>query len=495
MFFTSTFITYAVIFFVTLFAALYLYFEKKHKYWQQRGVYSPEGPKFLLSHFSDVVFLKSTPAKWMKKFYDQINKDFFGLYIFGEPFLIVKDSQLIKRVLVKDFIYFADRFVAPGDHDPYHPYILFFQKGFPWKHNRASITPALTSGKLKSMFPLFVQASDSMVDYLEKNQVVLEAKELGARYATEAISLTSFGIKAFSFEPVDSAFTINRRKLFRVTPKNAFAQLLYLFKPDWVPILRPNFFDIEALDYFSSVFMESMKMRTTKNPLYSDLIDIAKELRNNGGTLDDKQFNGHAFQFFIAGYETTSATISFALYSFALYPHIQEAVRKECNEAIEKYGGLTYEAVHDLPYLDMCVNETLRMYPVIPFLQRVCVQDYKIPNSDCVIEKNTCLFIPMYALHMDEKYFPDPHKFDPERFRNRLDQSNSICFLPFGEGPRNCMGERMGRMSTKLALISIIRNFEVTKCSKTPVPVVFEPKTFVLQSNVGLPIKFSKLVK
>ncbi|CAG9858106.1 unnamed protein product [Phyllotreta striolata] len=480
--------------FFLAFCALHFYFSYKHKYWQKRGVYSPGGAKLFFSHFADVALMRTTSAEWMKKFYDQIDRDYIGVYIFGDPYLIIKNSSLLKSVLIKDFNYFMDRNVTPGGHERYSPYMMFFQKGSTWKVNRQRITPALTSGKLRSMFPLFVESSQEMVNYLERNQTVLEARDMVARYTTDVISKTAFGINPHSFDGENSKFTVNRRALFGFSWRNAFAQSLCFFKPDWVPILKPNFFDPLVMDYFSDIFLASLEARTTKNKAYSDLIDVVKELRkNNDIQMDDRQFCGHALQIFMAGFETTSGAISFTLYAFALYPHIQETARREAEELKEKYGGFTYEALHDTPYLDMCINESMRIYPPLAFLERKCIENYRIPGTDCVIEKDTAILIPTLGFHMDEKYFPEPEKFDPERFRNRLDQSSGLYYLPFGEGPRNCLGERMGRLSVKLALVSIITNFEVTKCSKTPVPVVFEPRSFLTQSNVGIPIKFAKL--
>ncbi|CAH2013293.1 unnamed protein product [Acanthoscelides obtectus] len=95
-------------------------------------------------------------------------------------------------------------------------------------------------------------------------------------------------------------------------------------------------------------------------------------------------------------------------------------------------------------------RETLRMYPVLPFLDRRCNAEYKLPNSDLVVEKGLPVYIPMFGLHFDEKYFPDPLKYKPERFENGTNVYNKdgIVFMPFGEGPRICIGERFGLLAT-----------------------------------------------
>lgn len=89
----------------------------------------------------------------------------------------------------------------------------------------------------------------------------------------------------------------------------------------------------------------------------------------------------------------------------------------------------------------MVVSETLRKYPTLPFLDRVANEDYKIPNSDLVLKKGTPVFIPMTGIHNDPEYYPDPKKFDPERFSIENKGARvPFTYFPFGEGPRACIG-------------------------------------------------------
>lgn len=97
--------------------------------------------------------------------------------------------------------------------------------------------------------------------------------------------------------------------------------------------------------------------------------------------------------------------------------------------------------INGLQYLDMVVSETLRMYPILPILDRKTMNDYKIPGTNLIIEKGIPVFIPLLGLHYDQKYFPKPQLFDPDRFseENRNSRTNYV-YMPFGEGPRNCIG-------------------------------------------------------
>lgn len=90
----------------------------------------------------------------------------------------------------------------------------------------------------------------------------------------------------------------------------------------------------------------------------------------------------------------------------------------------------------------MVISETLRKYPPLGFLDRVALQNYKIPNSDVTLEKGTPIYIPMIGLHYDPKYFPNPEKYDPLRFSENVKKSRpNFVYMPFGEGPHICIGK------------------------------------------------------
>lgn len=92
----------------------------------------------------------------------------------------------------------------------------------------------------------------------------------------------------------------------------------------------------------------------------------------------------------------------------------------------------------------MVVSETLRRYPPLAFLDRVCLADYKVPDSDLVLEKGTPVYVPMMGLHNDPEYFPEPEKYDPERFTDENKQKRpNFVYFPFGEGPHTCIGKQI----------------------------------------------------
>lgn len=106
------------------------------------------------------------------------------------------------------------------------------------------------------------------------------------------------------------------------------------------------------------------------------------------------------------------------------------------------------------------------------------------------------MIIPVYAIHHDAEYYPEPEVFDPNRFLpEEVEKRPNMTFLAFGEGPRICLGLRFAMMQTLVGLITLLRNFEITTCSKSIVPLVFSSNGFVLSSKGGLFLKFRELNK
>lgn len=118
--------------------------------------------------------------------------------------------------------------------------------------------------------------------------------------------------------------------------------------------------------------------------------------------------------------------------------------------------------------------ETLRKYPPSIVLKRCAQIDYEIPDTDLVIEKGVTVLIPVFAIHHDSNYYPDPEKFDPNRFTaEETKKRHPMTWLPFGEGPRNCIAARFAMMQIRVGIISLLRNFKFSPCNDTPIPMDF----------------------
>lgn len=143
------------------------------------------------------------------------------------------------------------------------------------------------------------------------------------------------------------------------------------------------------------------------------------------------------------GSDTTTTTLGFALMLFANYPNVQDQLVEEMNEVFpDPNEEFTTQKLNELKYMDRCLKEALRLYPPIPFISRVLDEDLTTSNN-YVVPKGTIVGIQLYDLHRNPQEFPDPEKFDPDRFLpENIKKRHPFSYLAFSAGPRNCIGFR-----------------------------------------------------
>lgn len=132
-------------------------------------------------------------------------------------------------------------------------------------------------------------------------------------------------------------------------------------------------------------------------------------------------------------------------------------------------------------------SETLRLYPSVPVLERKTFQNYQIPGTKVIIPKGMKVHIPVYGIQRDEQYYPEPTVFNPDRFHPTAVAKRHLCtFLPFGEGPRICIGLRFGMLQSRVGLATVLSRFRIKPCSRTTIPLEYSTKSTVLQAKGGL---------
>ncbi|XP_038107240.1 probable cytochrome P450 6a14 [Culex quinquefasciatus] len=479
-----------------LLASAILYVKHKFTYWSRRNVPFPE-PNFPYGNFKEL--WKSSAATFSSKIYAQMAHSgrFFGLYFFLEPILVVTDLDLIKAIMIKDFAHFPDRGQYCNARDDPVSAHLFNIEGQAWRSLRAKLTPTFTSGKLKSMFPTLKAVGDNLARCLE---VVVgegsdvELKDCMARFTTDVIGSCAFGIECNSLEDPGSRFRSFGQQIFdRPRHSTAFRLMLKTF-PGVGRFLRVKLLRTEATSFFYKTVQDTVGYRKANSVERNDFLNLLLELEKKGVDLSMNEIAAQSFLFFATGFETSSSTQTFCLYELTLRPEIQDKARKCVVEALEKHGGLTYEAVCDMVYLDQCINETLRKYPTLPILERQTFKDYQIPDSDVIIQKGVRIQIPVYAIQRDERYYPNPDRFDPDRFNSEQSANRHIsAFLPFGEGPRICIGQRFGMLQSRVGIATVLSKFRVSSCAKSQVPLQISSKSAVLQPRQGVWLRVEPL--
>ncbi|XP_001943150.2 cytochrome P450 6k1 isoform X2 [Acyrthosiphon pisum] len=434
----------------------------------------------------------------------------FGFYQMREPMLLVRDPELINMILVKDFLYFTDHGV---DIDPSMSTLaksLFFANGQKWRTMRQKLSPGFTSGKLKGTYCQINECSDEMVssivEAIGKKTDRIELKTITGRFSTDVIATCAFGLKLDSIKNGDSEFRRYVKILFQTTTKQAIILILSLICPRVVKILRLQFFSLEATNFFSKVFADVIKYRedhnVSRNDITQTLIEarkelVLKEISTTEDKFTDDDIIGNAIFLFSAGSETISSLVCFCLYELALNKEIQDKLRAEIYSMKAKHNGkLNNDYLVDLRYTNMVLEETGRKYSIAFNITRVATKTYTLPDESFVIEKGQKLIIPMFNIHRDPKYYPDPLRFDPERFSmEQKSQRPNGTYIPFGDGPRLCIGKRFAEAEMKLVLSKVLSKFEVQPCEQTEIPLDIRSGSGLLSPKNGLVLKFKPIIE
>ncbi|XP_014476945.1 PREDICTED: cytochrome P450 6k1-like isoform X2 [Dinoponera quadriceps] len=393
------------------------------------------------------------------------------------------------------------------------PFFGNFAKYNPaWKVLRSKLTPLFTSGKLKKMFDLMLNSASKLDTYLESLGLeklegeghTVDVKDLFGKLATDFIGSIVFGIDMKSLVDTNAEFRRRGKAIFDFKSNRTYEVLAVFFVPKIAYLAGIHFFGKKLSEQLREAFWKLIKDRIESGQKRGDLIDILLDFKENyasdmeGYDLNGDDLVAQTMIFFTGGFETSSTAMSFALYELAMHPEMQDKLRKEIFDALNSSDGkITYDMVMTLPYLHMVVSEALRKYPVMPFIDRRAVKTYQLPNSDLTIKKGTRIFLSVFGLHWDPQYFPNPEKFDPERFSEE-NKSNisAYTYLPFGKGPRMCVGPRLGLLQTKLGIMKMLCRYEVTPCEKTLIPMtLFMTASVTLPNDGELYLNIRKLKK
>lgn len=352
------YIAYVIIFIFVI----YKYATRNFNYWKNKGVPYIKPTPFVGTS-AKMLFFQTSIGEHIKELYFQTKEPYVGFFVGDQPYLLLRSPEIIKLVLIKDFNHFSDRTVARNlEKDPLGSHILFCEVNPTWKQIRPKVSPLFTSGKIKQMFFLMMEVATDLQNYM-KNVLhrEVDAKWLCQKFTVDVIASCVFGLKSSSLEKESSDFNEFAKRVFDFNWKRGLQMTCSFIMPSIFKLSDMTFLDSEAAGFFEKIFPEAVKRREESKCERNDLIDIIIKLKNEtvkdgAYGLDLKTIIAQATQFFIAGFETASSTISFALYELCYNQETQNNLRKEILETIEIDGGLSYGNVHSMKYLMLVVR-------------------------------------------------------------------------------------------------------------------------------------------
>ncbi|XP_024082418.1 cytochrome P450 6B5-like [Cimex lectularius] len=501
-----------VVIVLSFFFYLYVCLKKTERYWRERNVGSLTVESIITVLLP---ILKNEPIH--RGFYNfhkaYPNYKFIVMNIFRRPIILTRDAEFLQKIMIKDFQHFVDHSEYKTDRDIVN-LGLFSLTGSEWRGLRIKMSPTFTTGKLKSMFVEMEPCSNALVQNIEKTcgKPDYDIRDDIMTYAMDVTASVIFGIELKNKE-LREKYIKEASELFQTSPIIMFIMGVASQIPVLSNVLNMKILDENKEAFFRNIITQTFEQRKANNSNRNDYINLLLKLKEQGSLevkmkdpddeylntdslqvenveVTDEMLTAQAFQFLSAGFEQIYNIMVLMLNEIARQEDIQEKIRKEIAKVKTKNGGYNYRSVREMVYLEQCVHETLRKYPVIPFLLRYCVKDYVV-NDHLTIKKGTHVGASLEGIHKDPNYFPDPEKYDPDRFKPD-EAFKNIAYLPFGAGPRVCIAMRFALMEMKLGLAKIIENFFISPGEKATYPLEMNNRSMFISPRHGY-LKMSKI--
>ncbi|XP_055592317.1 cytochrome P450 6d3-like [Uranotaenia lowii] len=469
-----------------------------YSYWERHGVPNIK-PHIPFGNLQTVVRKQESFGIAICELCRKTTGRLVGIYLFFKPAILIRDAHLAHRIMTTDFNSFHDRGVYCNEKgDPFSAH-LFALPGKRWRNLRNKFTPIFTSGQLRQMMPTILHVGNKLQKSLEKNAdagEVIEMRNVVSRYVMEIVASVFFGFEANCIANPEDSFSTALKEAQRPSLSTNFRTAATFVCPELLKIVRTTALPSSIIQFVTEIITKQIEHReqtkTTRKDFIQQLINLRQsDNENQELSLSIGQCAANVFLFYAAGSETSSATITFTLHELTHNLAVMQRLVQEIDQVMEKHNNeISYDMIKEMKFLDKCVKETLRKYPGLPILNRECTEDYQVPDSDIVIRKGTQVIIPLEAYGLDEQYFSEPHRYNPDRFDEATKEYDEKAYYPFGEGPRNCIGIRMGVNVSKVGLILLLSefNFEATIGPK----INYSASSVTLVPKDGIPMKITR---
>jgi cytochrome P450 family 6 len=351
------------IFLIVCLIAWSCYYLHCFNYWKRKGVpFHP--PRFPIGNIVKPLLGKENVSDAIANFYKDFKKKghrHAGLYFFNGPVYFPIDPEIVKHILTTDFDHFVDRGVFCDEEKFPLSGHLFSIRGSKWRNLRAKLSPTFTSGKLKSMYEIFLKMTENFIDTIEPTALKggeINIKYLATNYTSDIIFSTAFGIEGGCLKDPNNKMARIALSLF--DPPTWFFVKTIITEGLQNPgnLLKTILYSKFHEAFFQDLVKKSMKMREEKKIERKDVFSLLMEIKEKEG-LTFNEIVAQCFVFFLAGFETSSQTISYCIHELAHNQYLQDKLREEIFENLgTDFRKYTYDDVFKLPYLDKVFNGT-----------------------------------------------------------------------------------------------------------------------------------------
>ncbi|MDT5329440.1 MAG: hypothetical protein QOF31_737 [Mycobacterium sp.] len=329
---------------------------------------------------------------------------------------------------------------------------LFDLTNEPWLPRRRALQPVFTKHHVRAFGGHMAQAAQTVAEsWVDGTCVDLDAECRRLTLRALGRSVLGLNLDAHSDAIAEPLRVALKYIVDRVSPP--------ISAPRWMPTpaRRRARAASDTLHHLADQILQGCRANPTCDaPLVQAL--IAANDPATGRPLSDDEIRDELVAFMLAGHDTTSTTLTYALWALGNHPDMQDKVRAEVTETGD--GALTPEAVPALKYTVQVLHEALRLCPPVAAISRMALQDIEVDGH--LVEAGNILVVGIYALHRDPALWDHPLVFDPDRFSTPDSGGRDRWqYLPFGAGPRSCVGDHFAMLEATLALATVVRRAEI----------------------------------
>ncbi|EME28332.1 Cytochrome P450 [Galdieria sulphuraria] len=439
------------------FSCLFLYVFILPK-WRNRHIPGPR-PSLLLGNVSELSRQGGTAPLVFERFRKQYG-DVFQIWSFYRQIVVISHPDDIKYIIVTKNFPKAEEFNL--SLSPLAGRGLLTVGKSQHQERRRAISKHFNEDFLRQ---LHRHMRVELMILLSKLQQVTERKESidfdkeATSYTLDVMCRTGFGCTANTQEdashPISRAVNVSLREMYHNLVAYPIRNCFGLYSS---PALKNA---TGVIREFASQVIEARRTESeedkTRRPL--DLLDIFLKMDN----LSDQNIIAEIATFLVAGHDTTSHTMSWLIYEVCQHPEIEQKIQQEVDTiwGDRQDWMLSFEEIGQLEYLNKVWKETLRKHPVAATgtLRRLDT-DVTLPSCGMLLRKNTAILVPIYLVHRNPEFWPDPETFEPERFtRENTMKRHPFAFQAFSNGPRNCIGQFFATHEALTTLSSLYHFF------------------------------------
>nr|XP_024217166.1 cytochrome P450 4C1-like isoform X2 [Halyomorpha halys] len=362
-----------------------------------------------------------------------------------------------------------------------HPWLgtgLLTSTGHKWFQRRKAITPTFHFKILNQFIEVFERKSKIFVESLKAkaNGQSFDIHPFVSRFSLDVICETAMGT---SMDVQINSESEYFKAVRTVTDCIMTRMIKFWLHPDFIyrfsKLSKQHDAALKIVHDFSKKVISEQGRLLDKEQLnnhkdsgtgikkrtaFLKLLIEMKRNQNEAFTSDD-DIREEVDTFMFEGYDTTASAISFAIYEFGRYPHIQEKAYREVSDALIANTAFTIEFLNNLKYLERVIKEVLRLYPSVPMIGREISKDIKLP-SGYLIPAGSIATVVIGGIHRNKKYYKKPDQFDPDRFLpENIANRHPYSYVPFSAGSRNCIGQKFAMLEMKASLCHILLNYEI----------------------------------